>query len=228
MGRFFKQDVPQYGMSLPAGNPKTLIQQAGFSAATSAGPLLTSITTAAGHTLIMTGHMFDQSVSRSLLPASITDTAGNIWHVSTAPAADPPTQQSDTNGDQCDFIAWTINAAAVTGVTFNNNEPADTIFYRLAISEWAGITAVDQGNGVTSGAASSSSQGAPVNLLGTNELVVTAGSFISGTLAAPPGFTIFTAAGNCCAYATGQSGLVTPAWSTNVASPGDAVSKAFF
>jgi hypothetical protein len=88
-----------------------------------------TITTTAGNTLVACIVAFSYSDATALAISSVTDSAGNIWHYSTAPSSQsPPANGSwdSAGGGYYGFaaIAYCVNAAAVTSVTVTLNADA--------------------------------------------------------------------------------------------------------
>ena len=166
-------------------------------------PLVASYTSAAGNTLIITGHLYDFNTGDFVAPTGITDTAGNTWQISTSSAQVPVTIQTPPlcsiadpsdggSAHMANWVAWCVNAAAITSVTVSWEGGIST-WTRLSISEWSGIVQFSNSwaGGSTSTASSSVTTG-PVNLPATGMLVVGALDFGGvGTETLPSGWTPF-------------------------------------
>lgn len=196
------------------------VGQAGIGGASLTSPQTVTYSSTAGNTLVVTGHFFNSS-SGSDFPVSVTDTAGNIWQVSTGNAQNPPTQQQSSGASvETNFIAWCVGAAAVTSVTVARQDTGSN-WWRLAVSEWSGVVRFDNSWAGTAASSTTFTMG-PVNLSTSGELVigVADGPVGSGSLTIPTSWTTFTSQGaNDSGYylAGSTTGSYSPVWTTSVA-----------
>ena len=197
----------------------TLIGQAGIAGAFHTSPQVITYSSATTDTLIITGH-FANFAGAPDFPVSITDTASNTWRVSTSNAQNPPTQQISEAGQfGTDFVAWCVNAAGVTSVTVaRQDSDGANSWWRIALSEWSGITQFSNSWAGT-GASSTSFTSGPVTLDNGSELVVGAADSFSGAQTIPSGWTGFTSMGDADNgyYLPGTTGSYSPVWATTVA-----------
>jgi hypothetical protein len=189
----------------------------------SPGPTVTYSSTA-GSTLIAAG---------SVVPASwgsftgfglnsVTDTAGNVWQFSLAPSQDPPAGYAVGGLKYATFVAWCVNAAAVTSVSFANvTGGSDT--WNLVLAEFGNVAG--PGWGATAAAANSPGVATPktsVHVSTPDDLVVGVVFSHNGAMTAEPSnATAFTGVTGI-AYATGPA--VTPGVASFV-TPGQAGSS---
>lgn len=209
----------------------SLVGQTGQAGGVNNSPDIISYSSTGGNTLIITGHLFDNTNNAFVVPTSITDSAGNFWRFSTNGGAQatltaqtPPicslTDPSDAvNAHQSNWVAWSVNAAAVTSVTLNWGGGVST-WRRYALSEWSGISYFDNSwAGGNSGGASSVISG-PVMMNNVGELVVGVLDFGGGgTESLPPGWTALTGAGavgDNGYFLPGGVGTYTPVWSNTI------------
>lgn len=101
-----------------------------------------SYTSSGGNTLILTFGIYTPSTDVNLL--SVTDSASNTWQYSTANASNPAYAhiQASTGAYITSFVAWSMNAAAVTSVTITATGTTD---WQGALSEWSGVMSVESG-----------------------------------------------------------------------------------
>lgn len=176
----------------------------------------------AGNTLIITGDIFDASLSGVTI-SSITDTAGNTWHFSTSNSTKPPYADEAPAGETLvTFIAWTINAKAITSVSVTLSA---NCFANIDISEWSGIGYADVGaiSHVSSGATGTTIPSGSLTCSTTGELVIGCmDSSGAAAVTAPAGTTkLPNASPNAFfPYELSQSGTVSWNWGCS-ANPGD-------
>jgi hypothetical protein len=207
--------------------PITLVGQAGVGGQTTTSPQTITYSSAAGNTLIAVCYLFNNSTGAAGL-TSVTDSAGNTWQFSTATSSNPPFQQAATNSVLCATVAWCIGAAAVTSITVTRSDPAGTMFWRVAVAEYAGILALDTAGGNTTGTASAASVSTTLTLASAGDLVVCAGGFVNGNITAPPALAPLPAGGNDCAGGfPAAAGSYTATWTTSSSSPGALAAAAF-
>lgn len=182
-----------------------------------------SYSSTGGNTLIITGDIFDASLSGVTI-SSITDNTGlNTWHFSTSNANNPPYSDEGASGETIvTFIAWCINANAITSVTVALTA---TCFANIDVSEWSGIGSADTGGitHVSSGATGTTIPSASIVLTGSGELVIaTMDSAAAASVTAPAGTTkLPNASPNAFfPYELSQSGTVQWNWGC-AANPGD-------
>ena len=179
-----------------------LVGQASQAGGNVTGALTFTYSSTAGNSLIIAGHLFDNGGNYSVLPTGVSDSAGNVWKISTSNAQSPPTQQDTVSPNhQCNFIAWATPenqpggiVKAVTSVTLTNAGQANGPWNRVSLSEWANIGQFDNSwAGGTTSSVTSANLG-PVTVSTSGELVI-------GTLDAfnqtptTTGWTLFSAAG---------------------------------
>lgn len=136
-----------------------------------------SVTSTTGNTLILMMHI---GVANATTPqlTGVTDSAGNSWVLPTGalPVSNPPAYTQGTSTSHM-VMAYALNAAAVTSVTFTLGG-SYTFNYDIAeFSNIASTSAVDQSD--ASGGALSTSQSTPtLATLNANDLII--GGIFSG------------------------------------------------
>lgn len=208
--------------------PPVLVGQAGIAGVSHPSPQTITYTSTAGNTLIIVAHIFNGTPA-STLPVTITDTASNTWQFSTSSTAgNPAVPPSEENaaGNAADWVAYVIHAAAVTSVTVTAGGSAN--FWRIALTEWSGISGFSNSFAAQGAASLSFAQG-PVQLVSPGALLVGAASSGSGTPALPSGWTQFTASGGAVGYLipNGTGGGFSATWSTSSSSAWEGVMAAF-
>lgn len=203
----------------------TFVGQAGIAGGGHTSPQTISYTSTKGNTLIMSAHLYNLNNGPAVPPVSITDTAGNTWHVSTSTAQTPPTESitdptDGNNAYMCDFVAWCINAAAVTSVTLAWAGGVNT-WTRVVVSEWSNIVQFDNSWAGGSSTSNSSVVTGPVQLNVPGELVIGACDIAgAGTESLPTGWTNLTASGgtdNGYYLPGATTGSYSPVWNSTLA-----------
>lgn len=172
----------------------TYVGEAGIAGGAQPTPQTISYHSTVGNTLILCGFLFYSSVGSVPGISSITDSAGNTWHYATGSSQNPPyTVDSYSSYNSVEFVAWCIDAAAITSLTYTM--PNASPWTRVTLSEWSGIGSLDSSAGAT--AATGTNPAATLNLTDAGDLVVGALENNSGnqTLSMPPGWTEFSSAG---------------------------------
>lgn len=194
-----------------------------YNASSSIGPagLVTSITSTGGNTLVITGHWFNPNPHTGIL--GISDSAGNTWQfTSQADSNNPPSAHATSPFCFGAFVAWCINASAVTSVTVTLPGVFGSGEIRQAVSEWSGVTAADAGiaGTVTVPGGGNTTPGSLV-LAGTGEMIAGAMRTSNAAPAAvPSGMSQFASEGDVySAWGTGFSGTFTAPWTGGT--PGD-------
>jgi hypothetical protein len=160
------------------------------------GPTVTYSSTA-GNMLVAVGQIANGSgqsgpaLSATSGLTGITDTAGNHWMFSPVNSQNPPSTFNAASPGLVTFIAWCINAAAVTSVSFAD-APLGTDVWDVCLSEWAGAVNPDWGLAAAAAGGSTFPGGSRVS---TSQDLVIAGLFTTGTVATtPPGSAALQAA----------------------------------
>lgn len=148
-------------------------------------------TSSASHLLVAAGTWFD-STGATTGVFSITDSAGNTWHVSTSDTQNPPASHESVSSQTVGvFVAWTFqNAGPVTFVDLTANSGINT-FQHWDLSEWSGVLANDTGSSGSGTSAGSNLTVPAVTLSGGGELVVSVVNSFTGTMNTPSGGTVF-------------------------------------
>ena len=165
--------------------------------ATAAAPGPTvSYASAGGTTLIAAGYVDEGATATSFDPThgltSITDDAGNVWTFSKVNNQEPPVIYGAFGAGAVSktitFIAWCINAAPVTSVSFADvSSGTDT--WNISLSEWANIAWPDFGYAGGSGFTSIDSATASTRVSTPSNLVVGVLTSNAGTITSTPGGT---------------------------------------
>jgi hypothetical protein len=176
----------------------------------STNTVTTAITSTAAHTLIVTGRWFDANQTVTS-PSVVTDTVPNTWQVSTAQAANPPSEF--LAGNIGAFVAWVLAASAVTSVSVTI--PATgTVFNEFTVSEWTGIGSETAGGIQADGSGAVDPFTATLTVPGSG-LMVAASDQVAAPGAGPPGTTVLTAASGSPYFAYQlTSGATTFTWGT--------------
>jgi hypothetical protein len=187
-----------------------------------AGDFPFPMTTTAGSTLILAGSWATlNGTTPANLLGSITDTAGNPWTYATTvgtPPANVQTPPAATNVDGVgnyfgSFVAWSVAAAPVTGVTIH---PAPVVapswFVDVEFAEFSGVGAFDSSSaaqGVYAGGTTGVTchNAADLIVIGMDS---TQGS---GTVTQPSGFTLFPGGSGFQSYLIGPGATGTISWS---------------
>lgn len=165
-----------------------------------------------GNTLIVSGGIDVHSGSVTGI-TSITDSAGNAWQYATSNNQNPPSAVADTSYYFCSYIGWCIDAMAVTSVTVTG-DVGNSADWLIAVSEWNGISAADEGLAVTGTNANPSGT---LDLSYPGDLVVGAfDSSVNAPTALPRGWTGFRDIGSPAVYGgyaiAASAGFYTAAW----------------
>lgn len=124
-----------------------------------------------GNTLTLTGALpFAGSTPTNI--TSITDSANNTgWQYSTMASQLPPLANDSLSGEIClSFIAWCVNAQAISSVTVS---PAFT-YTNVCVSEWANISGPDTGASNSGNSVPANASTPILNLSNSSDLVVCA------------------------------------------------------
>ena len=174
------------------------------------------VATTAGNTLIVTGSIsVIQSGADSL---NVTDSAGNTWTIGTTniPGQDPPVAWDSSNTFGA-FVAWCINAAAVTTVTVTSSAgPFEYYALDATLSEWAGLTRLASSSAATG--ATGTIEPPAVTLAASSDVVAAAAcELFTSTLSPGAGLTQFSSdsTGNTAYAQPGAPGSFQPQWGTS-------------
>jgi hypothetical protein len=211
-----------------------LAGQANIAGASGASPGVLTRTTTANNTLVVAGHLYDNNTGHFVAPTGITDTAGNLWQVSTNAAQSvlitpsgagviPPTASltdppDGASAHVANFVAWCVKAKAVTSVSVAFAGGVST-FQRLALGEFSDVGAFDNSWAGGSTTTTTSVTSGPVNLPGPGCLVVGALDLnTGGTQTNPASWVKFTSqAGQAYFLAGATAGPYSPVWTYSVA-----------
>lgn len=154
-----------------------------------AGPTVTYSSTA-GNTLIACGFTVQGGSGGSPLSAtnqitSITDSAGNSWQFSLASSQFPASVFCGNPLGGIAWIAWCINAKAITSVTFTDGFGGSADVWNVSVAEWAGIAFADGGFAAATTTGSASPVGT-VRVSAPNGIVVGVLDTAAGTVSATP------------------------------------------
>lgn len=210
-----------------------VIGQVGIDGGLSASPYTVSYTSKPGSTLVIAGYFYHPA--QSSLPTSITDTAGNTWHVSISNATDPPTEEISIGGAfRTTFIAWCINAAPVTSITIarQDNDPTSS-WWRFSLLELTGVAGLDTSNAGSDTSGTNSTFNLPSITLNHDQdwVVAIAANSSDSTETPPSGWSGLTggfanwAAGAC--DVPGVTGSFSPQWTAASAGEWTSVVAAF-
>jgi hypothetical protein len=209
-----------------------LVVDAGLAGDAAAAPGPTaSIAAETGEAVIISGLVF--STSASLAITGITDNAGgNTWVFSTANAQSPPSQQyhaPSSGGYVVVFVGWCLSLVNdITSVSISDSS-GDTDFWRVSVSSWTGIVAVDSGAGRVQSSTASPSE--TVSLFNSGDLVIgVSNDDTQSYTGTPAGFVSFVGAGsvpNIGAVTPDVTGSYTATWTLASADIAGTVLQAF-